>query len=182
MIQLTSAFPGFVPRASAHSLGELDLLDEAPACALCSATVVARTRNTEDVTDHHVVIPRNVLPQLTQKVVLLDTTWPYERADVVPARTVQRHHRPIPTEPDDMAVLAQGDEIGQLHRALADVQRFIHVERVHDHTGFLPLPGSSHSPVTDLPLLPSAKDHRVDPSSFQAYFPHFRTQPVPCSE
>src|SRR5207245_9218028 len=49
---------------SSHSFGELAFLDEAPACALRSATVVARTGNAEDVADHHVVMPRNVLPQL----------------------------------------------------------------------------------------------------------------------
>src|ERR1700730_10158108 len=65
---------------SAHSFGELAFLDEAPACALRRATVVARTRNAEDVADHHVVIPRNVLPQLAQEVVLLDAAWPHERA------------------------------------------------------------------------------------------------------
>ncbi len=32
---------------------------------------------------------------------LLDAAWPHERADVVPVRIVQRHHRPIPTEADD---------------------------------------------------------------------------------
>src|SRR2546425_8604070 len=122
---------------SSHSFGELAFLDEAPACALRSATVVARTGNAEDVADHHVVMPRNVLPQLAQEVVLLDAAWPHERADVVPVRTVQRHHRPIPTEADDMAVLAQLDEIEQLHRTLADLQCFIHVERVHYHSGFL---------------------------------------------
>src|SRR6266852_9204148 len=117
--------------------GELAFLDEAPACALRSATVVARTGNAEDVADHHVVMPRNVLPQLPQKVVLLDAAWPQERADEVPVRTVQRHHRPVPTEADDMAVLAQLDEIDQLHRTVADLQRVIHVERVHDHGGVL---------------------------------------------
>src|SRR5881396_1194668 len=122
---------------SSHSFGELAFLDEAPACALRSATVVARTGNAEDVADHHVVMPRNVLPQLAQEVVLLDAAWPHERADVVPVRTVQRHHRPIPTEDDDMAVLAQLDEIDQLHRTLADLQCLIHVERVHCHSGFL---------------------------------------------
>src|SRR6266446_2555866 len=122
---------------SSHSFGELAFLDEAPACALRSATVVARTGNAEDVADHHVVMPRNVLPQLAQEVVLLDAAWPHERADVVPVRTVQRHHRPIPTEADDMAVLAQLDEIDQLHRTLADLQCLIHVERVHCHSGFL---------------------------------------------
>src|SRR3989442_2356058 len=122
---------------SSHSFGELAFLDEAPACALRSATVVARTGNAEDVADHHVVMPRNVLPQLAQEVVLLDAAWPHERADVVPVRIVQRHHRPIPTEADDMAVLAQLDEIDQLHRTLADLQGLIHVERVHHHSGFL---------------------------------------------
>src|SRR3989442_3291013 len=122
---------------SSHSFAELASWDEAPACALRSATVVARTGNAEDVADHHVVMPRNVLPQLAQEVVLLDAAWPHERADVVPVRTVQRHHRPIPTEADDMAVLAQLDEIEQLHRTLADLQCFIHVERVHYHSGFL---------------------------------------------
>src|SRR5256712_6378862 len=121
---------------SAHPVGELAFLDEAPACALRSATVVARTGNAEDVADHHVVMPRNVLPQLAQEVVLLDAAGPHERADVVPVRTVQRHHRPIPTEADDMAVLAQPDEIEPLHRTLADLQCFIHVEPVHYHTGF----------------------------------------------
>ncbi len=90
-----------------------------------------------DVADHHVVMPRNVLPQLAQEVVFLDAAWPQERADVVPVRIVQRHHRPIPTEADDMAVLAQLDEIDQLHRTLADLQCVIHVERVHDHSGVL---------------------------------------------
>src|SRR2546426_6698720 len=122
---------------SSHSFGELALLDEPPACALRSATVVARTGNTEDVADHHVLMRRNALPQLAQEVVLLDAAWPHERADVVPVRTVQRHHRPIPTEADDMAVLAQLDEIGQLHRTLADLKCLIHVERVHDHRGVL---------------------------------------------
>src|SRR5713101_3009809 len=122
---------------SAHPFGELAFLDEAPACALRSPTVVARTGHAEDVADHHVVMPRNVLPQLAQKVVLLDAAWSHERADVVPVRTVQRHHRPIPTEADDMAVLAQLDEIDQLHRTLADLQCLIHVERVHDHRGVL---------------------------------------------
>src|SRR6266849_4739528 len=122
---------------SSHSFGELALLDEPPACALRSATVVARTGNTEDVADHHVLMRRNALPQLAQEVVLLDAAWPHERADVVPVRIVQRHHRPIPTEADDMAVLAQLDEIEQLHRTLADLQCLIHVERVHDHSGFL---------------------------------------------
>src|SRR3989442_12694407 len=122
---------------SAHSFGELAFLDEAPACALRSATVVARTGNAEDVADHHPGMPRNVLPQLPQEVVLLDAAWPHERADVVPVRTVQRHHRPIPTEADDMAVLAQLDEIDQLHRTLADLQCLIHVERVHHHSGLL---------------------------------------------
>src|SRR5712692_5369674 len=122
---------------SAHPFGELAFLDEAPARALRRATVVARPGNAEDVADHHVVMPWNVLPQLAQKVVLLDAAWPHERADVVPVRTVQRHHRPIPTEADDMAVLAQLDEIGQLHRTFADLQCLIHVERVHDHSGFL---------------------------------------------
>src|SRR3989454_8709443 len=123
---------------SSHSFGELAFLDEAPACALRSAPVVARTGNAEDVADHHVVMPRNVLLQLSQEVVLLDAAWTHERADVVPVRTVQRHHRPIPTEADDMAVLAQLDEIEQLHRTLADLQCLIHVERVHHHSGFPP--------------------------------------------
>src|SRR5437773_3359401 len=118
---------------SSHSFGELAFLDEAPACALRSATVVARAGNAEDVADHHVVAPRNVLPQLAQKVGLLDTAWPHERADVLPARTVLRHHRPVPTEADDMAGLAQLDEIGQLDRTVADSHRVTHVERVHDH-------------------------------------------------
>src|SRR6266571_6172890 len=128
---------------SSHSFGELAFLDEAPACALRSATVVARTGNAEDVADHHVVMPRNVLPQLAQEVVLLDAAWPHERADEVPVRTVQCHHCPVATEPDNMAVLAQRDEIGQPHWALADLQRLIYVKRVYGHTGFLPLPGSS---------------------------------------
>src|SRR5712691_1127268 len=127
---------------SAHPFGELDFLDEAPACALRSATVVARTGNAEDVADHHVVMPRNVLPQLAQEVVLLDAAWPHERADVVPVRTVQCHHRPVPTEADDMAVLAQLDEIHQLHRTLADLQCFIHVERVHGHRSVLQIHGA----------------------------------------
>ena len=80
-----------------------------------------------------------MLPQLAQKVVLLAAAWPHERADVVPARTVQGHHRPIPTETDDMAVIAQLGEIGQLHGTVADLQRVIHVERVHDHGGCLQL-------------------------------------------
>src|SRR4030095_12823497 len=105
------------------------------ACALCSATVVARTGNAENVADHHVVTPWNVLPQLPQQVVFLNAAWPNERADVVPARTMQRHHRPIPTEADDMAVLAQLNEIEQLYRTLADLQRTIHFHRVHDHSG-----------------------------------------------
>jgi hypothetical protein len=33
-----------------------------------------------------------------------------------------------------MAMLAQLDEIDQLHRTLADLQCLIHVERVHDHS------------------------------------------------
>src|SRR5437879_12023279 len=103
---------------SSHSFGELAFLDEAPACARRSATVVARTGNAEDVADHHVVMPRNVLPQLAQEVVLLDAAWPHERADVVPVRTVQRHHRPIPTDADDMAVLPQLDESDQPRRTL----------------------------------------------------------------
>src|SRR6266852_8657445 len=107
---------------SSHSFGELAFLDEAPACALRSATVVARTGTAEDVADHHVVMPRNVLPQLAQEVVLLDAAWPHERADVVPVRIVQRHHRPIPTEADDIALLAQLDEIEQRHRTLANLQ------------------------------------------------------------
>src|SRR4029434_10148305 len=65
-----------------------------------------------------------------------NASWPHERADVVPARTMQRHHRPIPTEANDMAVLAQLNEIEQLDRTLADLERLIHVERVHDHSGF----------------------------------------------
>src|SRR6185503_12193789 len=94
-----------------------------------------------------VVIPRNVLPQLTQKIFLLDAPWPHERAEMVPVRTVQRHHRPIPTEADDMSVLAQLDEIGQLHRALADLQGLIHVERVHsNHSGFLEPQRGYHIP------------------------------------
>src|SRR3989442_15807134 len=82
-------------------------------------------------------MPRNVLLQLSQEVVLLDAAWPHERADVVPVRIVQRRHRPIPTEADDMAVLAQLDEIEQLHRTLATLQCLIPVERVHYHSGFL---------------------------------------------
>ncbi len=135
------------PHLAAHALGELAFLDEAPAGALGSATVVARTGNAEDVADHHVVMPRNVLPQLAQEVVLLDAAWPHERADVVPVRTVQRHHRPIPTEPDDMAVLAQVDEIGQLHRTLADLRCVIHVERVHGHRSVLQPQCGPHNPV-----------------------------------
>src|SRR6266478_4397970 len=96
---------------SSHSVGELAFLDEAPACALRRAPVVARTGDAEDVADHHIVIRRNVLPQLAQEIVLLDAAWPDERADVVPVRAVPRHHRPIPTEADDVAVLAQLDEI-----------------------------------------------------------------------
>jgi flagellar hook-basal body protein len=125
------------PPDSPHAFGELAFLDEAPACALRSTTVVARTGNAEDVADHHVVMPRNVLPQLTQEVMLLDAAWPHERADVVPVRAVQRHHRPIPTEADDMAVLAQLDEIPELDRPVADLQSLVHVERVHDHRGYL---------------------------------------------
>src|SRR6266851_3988450 len=41
------------------------------------------------------------------------------------------------TEPDDMAVLAQVDEIDQLQKALADLQAFIHIERVYGHRGVL---------------------------------------------
>src|ERR1700687_1055372 len=136
--------------SSAHPSGELALLDEAPACALRSTAVVARTGHAEDVADHHVVIPRNVLPQLAQKIVLLDTAWPHERADMVPVRTMQCHHRPIPTEAGDMAVLAQGDEIDQLHRPLADLQCLIHVERVHDHSGVLQPQRGYRSPFPKL--------------------------------
>jgi len=70
---------------SAHPFSELAFFDEAPACALRGAPVVARTGQAEDIADHHVVVPGNVLPQLAQKVVLLDAAWPQERADVVPA-------------------------------------------------------------------------------------------------
>src|SRR6266567_5114245 len=135
---------------SSHSFGELAFLDEAPACALRSATVVARTGNAEDVADHHVVMPRNVLPQLAQEVMLLDAAWPHERADAVPVRTVQRHHRPVPAEADDMAVLAQLDEIDQLHRTFADLQRLIHVERVHGHRGVLQPQRGHHNPFPTL--------------------------------
>jgi hypothetical protein len=38
-----------------------------------------------------------------------------------------------------MAVLAQLGEIDQLHRTVADLERVIHVERVHDQSGFLQL-------------------------------------------
>ena len=62
--------------------------------------------NAEDVANHHVVMP-GMSAVVAKEVVLLDAAWPNERADVVPVRTVQRHHCPIPTEPDDMAVLAQ---------------------------------------------------------------------------
>src|SRR6266852_4692542 len=135
---------------SSHPFGELAFLDEAPACALRCATVVARAGNAEDVADHHVVMPRNVLPQLAQEVVLLDAAWPHERADEVPVRTVQRHHRPVPTEADDMAVLAQLEKIDQLHRTLADLQCLIHVERVHGHRGFLQLYGADALGVSGL--------------------------------
>ena len=66
---------------SPHSFGELAFLDETPACALRSATVVALTGDAEDVADHHIVMRRNELPQLAQEVVLLDAAWPHERAD-----------------------------------------------------------------------------------------------------
>src|SRR4029450_6065084 len=85
--------------------------------------------------DHHVVGPGNVLSQLLQKVVLLDAAGTHERGEGMPVRTVQRHHRPVPTEAADMALLAQRDEIGQLHRTIADLQCVIHVERVHGHGG-----------------------------------------------
>src|SRR5713101_6869443 len=142
---------------SAHPVGELAFLDEAPACALGRATVVARPGNAEDVADHHVVMPRNVLPQLAQEVVLLDAAWPHERADVVPVGTVQRDHRPVPTEADDMAVLTQLDEIDQLHRTLADLQCLIHVERVDGHRGFLQLYGATPSAFLACVAAPSVK-------------------------
>ncbi len=92
---------------SSHSFGELAFLDEAPACGLRSATVVARTGNAEDVADHRVVMRRNVLPQLAQEVVLLDAAWPHERADVVPVRMIKER-------PDGLFVTL--DAFTSLHR------------------------------------------------------------------
>jgi hypothetical protein len=40
-----------------------------------NATVVGLTGDAEDVADHHVVMRRNVLPQLAQELVLLDAGW-----------------------------------------------------------------------------------------------------------
>ena len=56
----------------------------------------------------------------------------------MPVLNVRRHHRPVPTKADDVTVLAQLDEVGQLHGALTDLQCFIHVEGVHCHRKFPP--------------------------------------------
>jgi len=127
--------------ASPGSEAKRRFADEPPPRSRRGSVVIALSRDPLDVPDHHVVIRRDVLPDLKEKRLLRHGHRADEAKQIMPLGHPQCHGGEVPAEPQQMATIPKSHEIGELDRPTRQPQGLIDVEGIQHHPAAVGLPG-----------------------------------------